>query len=65
MEGAVHLAKDEKEGFVATLRQVDKPMLDQRLIQLQQREVREQQRQKQIEKDRATPGKKRDREIGD
>jgi hypothetical protein len=64
MEGAVHLAKDEKEGFVATLRQVDKPMLDQRLIQLQQREVREQQRQKQIERDRATPRKQRDRDQG-
>jgi hypothetical protein len=64
MDGTVHLAKHDTEGFVATMRQLDKPLLDQRLTQLQQREVREQQRQKQIEKDRATPRKQRDRDRG-
>jgi hypothetical protein len=58
LEDAVHLARDKNEGFIATLRQVDKPMLDQRLSQLQQREVREQQRQNRKDLERDAPNKR-------
>ncbi len=63
MNGTVHLAKDNIEGFIATMRKLDKPQLDQRLSQFQQRENREQHRQK----NQTYPGKKleRDQGIGD
>jgi hypothetical protein len=61
-DGTVHLAKDGNESFVATLRQVDKPQLEQSLIQLKDREVRELRRQNELEKSRSTPGKKRDKD---
>jgi hypothetical protein len=60
-DGTVHLANDGNESFVATLRQVDKPQLEQRLIQLKDREIRELQKQNEMEKNRSTPGKKRDK----
>ena len=67
MNETVHLARDKEDGFVATMRQLDKPSLDQRLGELQQRELREQQKQRQIEKDRTMPHRQRrkDLEIGD
>jgi hypothetical protein len=67
MDGAVRLTKDDNEGFLATMRQSDKPLLDHRLIQLRQREVREVQRENQLDRSRQTRGSKRDKgiEIGD
>jgi hypothetical protein len=67
MDGAVYLAKDRNDGFVAIMRQLDKPLFDQRLVHFQQREAREQQRQNQIGKPRRMSGTKRVREteIGD
>jgi hypothetical protein len=64
MDGAVHLAKDGNDGFVATMRQLDKPLFDQRLIQFQQREVREQQRQNQPGRSRQTLSRTRDKDVG-
>lgn len=66
MDGTVHIAKDANDGFVATMRQVDKPLFNQRLIQFQQREAREQQRQKQLNKSSQTRGERWDKstEIG-
>lgn len=61
MDPAAQLGKDDNESFIATLRQVDKPLLEQRLIQLKDREIRELQRQNEIEKDRSTTSKKRER----
>lgn len=60
----VQLAKGEDERFLATIRRLDKPQLDQRLIQLEERAFRTQRRQKSIESDRTHPGKKSDRDKG-
>lgn len=64
MDGAVHLAKDDGKDFVATMRQLDKPLFDQRLIQLHQRKVRQQQRQNQLDKSSLARGKKWDKDMG-
>ena len=64
MDGAVHVAKDDGNDFVATMRQLDRPLFDQRSIQFQQREVREQQRQTQFDKSRRNPDKKWDKDTG-
>jgi hypothetical protein len=63
--GIAQVKKDEHEGFVATLRQLDKPNLDEGIEQLRQYEGRQQkrEREKQAELEWRQSGRKPKREM--